>query len=298
MGTSPRIFYASPHPEFCEHLRQTLARAGAEFELHAATDARQIKSVLQGGAIDIIIFHERLQNPGPDQLATALKRAAPNASFLLMTDRPRRLDESSPFDGAFKYPIGPPVLADTLKRAMRSTQSKDTRGLEAEVMIRYSRLAKQNYYEILGVPENASTDRITKAYDHLSLTFHPDRLREHKGTETERKGMELYLKIGEAYRALRNRSARRRYDAALHGGDEMGSPEDFSRVGTHMTTPKTLDELSRNPTAKKALATAQRALVAKDYQMALVQLNFAGQMDPDNPLIAEKIEQVKNLASS
>ena len=44
-----------------------------------------------------------------------------------------------------------------------------------------------NYYQILGVDENASHDEIKKAYRGLSLKFHPDKNPSPEATEKYKK---------------------------------------------------------------------------------------------------------------
>jgi molecular chaperone DnaJ len=60
-----------------------------------------------------------------------------------------------------------------------------------------------NYYEILGVPENASDEEIKKAFRELAKKYHPDRA----GGDAEK-----FKKIVEAYRVLSDQKLRREYD--------------------------------------------------------------------------------------
>ncbi len=70
---------------------------------------------------------------------------------------------------------------------------------------------KENFYKILGVPENATQDEIKKAYRKLALKYHPDRNRNNPDAE------EKFKQITEAYEVLSDPKKRAQYDAMLRG---------------------------------------------------------------------------------
>jgi molecular chaperone DnaJ len=75
-------------------------------------------------------------------------------------------------------------------------------------------MAKRDYYDILGVPKNASEDDIKKAYRRLAAKHHPDR---HQGDETK-KAEEKFKEAKEAYEMLSDAQKRAAYDQFGHAG--------------------------------------------------------------------------------
>ncbi|RLD16928.1 MAG: molecular chaperone DnaJ [Caldiserica bacterium] len=75
---------------------------------------------------------------------------------------------------------------------------------------------KKDYYEILGVPKNATQEEIKKAYRKLALKYHPDRVPPEKKKEAEEK----FKEISEAYAVLSDPEKRRQYDMYGHAGIE------------------------------------------------------------------------------
>jgi molecular chaperone DnaJ len=70
----------------------------------------------------------------------------------------------------------------------------------------------KNYYEILGVDENATADEIKKSYRKLSIKYHPDRNPDDKEAE------EKFKEIAEAYETLSDENKRKQYDIERKGG--------------------------------------------------------------------------------
>ncbi|MFN3621802.1 MAG: molecular chaperone DnaJ, partial [Nitrososphaerales archaeon] len=68
-----------------------------------------------------------------------------------------------------------------------------------------------DYYEILGVPRNATKEEIKAAYRKLALQYHPDR---NKSPEAEEK----FKEISEAYAVLSDDEKRAQYDQFGHMG--------------------------------------------------------------------------------
>ncbi len=75
---------------------------------------------------------------------------------------------------------------------------------------------KKDYYEILGVDEDADQERIKKAYKKLAQKYHPDRSDDPDAEET-------FKEIGEAYAVLSDPEKRQKYDQFRQYGRSPGS---------------------------------------------------------------------------
>jgi len=75
-------------------------------------------------------------------------------------------------------------------------------------------MAKRDFYEILGVPKNASDEDIKKSYRKLAMKFHPDR---NQG-EAAKAAEEKFKEAKEAYEMLSDPQKRTAYDQYGHAG--------------------------------------------------------------------------------
>ena len=75
-------------------------------------------------------------------------------------------------------------------------------------------MAKRDYYEVLGLEKNASSDDVKKAYRRLAMKHHPDR--NPGSTESEEK----FKEASEAYEVLSDDEKRVAYDRFGHAGVE------------------------------------------------------------------------------
>ena len=74
-------------------------------------------------------------------------------------------------------------------------------------------MAKKDYYEILGVPRDATQEEIKKAYKKLALKYHPDR-----NPENKEEAAKKFMEISEAYEVLSDPKKRAIYDKYGHEG--------------------------------------------------------------------------------
>src|SRR5712671_6669485 len=78
-------------------------------------------------------------------------------------------------------------------------------------------MAKQDFYDILGVSKSADADELKRAYRKLAMQFHPDRNPGDQSAEHK------FKDINEAYDVLKDEQKRAAYDRFGHAAFENGS---------------------------------------------------------------------------
>jgi len=85
--------------------------------------------------------------------------------------------------------------------------------------------SKRDYYEVLGVSRDASTDEIKKAYRKAALTNHPDRNPGDDGA------VQRFKEASEAFEVLSDPDKRSRYDRFGHAGVSGNGGPQFGDMG-------------------------------------------------------------------
>ena len=85
---------------------------------------------------------------------------------------------------------------------------------------------KRDYYEVLGVDRDTSSEDIKKAYRKLAVKYHPDKNPGDSGAE------EKFKEVGEAYEVLIDETKRAAYDRFGHAafGPGAGWPVDLAAL--------------------------------------------------------------------
>lgn len=100
----------------------------------------------------------------------------------------------------------------------------------------------KNYYEILGLTDQASIEEIKKSYRKLAMQHHPDRNQGNKKSE------EQFKQINEAYSTLSDESKKKEYDLKRKMGfsHEQGQSSSFSDFNFRHFTQDDNDDIFSN----------------------------------------------------
>jgi curved DNA-binding protein CbpA len=159
-------------------------------------------------------------------------------------------------------------------------------------------LDELTYYELFGIPQDASLDAVRSAFHAFCDTFHPDR---HLArSDEERAALLAIFKRGtEAYLALCDGALRAQYDAQLRAQSQPKPPPRISHSArSHPPSlrapgPPSLEDAARSPSSRPFARRAEELMQAGDLRQAKLQLVMANHLDPGNDALEAALKQLE-----
>lgn len=107
------------------------------------------------------------------------------------------------------------------EQAQTQQKTIEIRQLLNEAKVNLKRSKRKDYYKILGVGKQASTEEIKKAYRKRAMVHHPDR-HSHSSDAEKKEQEKKFKEVGEAYAILSDAQKRMRYDSGKDMDDQFG----------------------------------------------------------------------------
>lgn len=242
----------------------------------------------------LAIVHADLADGQANSLLQELRAHKPALPLLLLV--PGAPPTAGPFTRALRYPIPGPVFRNAINALVKTEEPQEDlerwRAFYNEIRQRLTAAENQSYFQLLGVHDHAPHHLLVRAFDALSVRFHPDRYNQYRdqrwGEALYQKTNELYKRITFAYGILSDRRLRKLYEEALAKGQLHLSSEEVNLTDRG---PRPLEELATTTNGRRFLRLAQIEIAKGNHPAALQNLQFALSMEPDNGAIKEKIAQ-------
>jgi tetratricopeptide (TPR) repeat protein len=146
----------------------------------------------------------------------------------------------------------------------------------------YRRIDWLTHYELLGVPRNATAEKVAEAYFERSRLFHPDLRHRDDLSRFERELAAVFERMKQAYETLSDAEKRALYDQGLDA-----APPSL------LMTESAADPEMRKKLAAQNFRRARQLIEEKDYHPAVEMLREAVRFVPDNPEYRYVLSQVE-----
>jgi curved DNA-binding protein CbpA len=138
--------------------------------------------------------------------------------------------------------------------------SPEMEAMRREIRERAERVGSQNYYQILGVAQDAPTGTIQSAFFQLAKQWHPDRLGPELN-DLRDLAMRVFARMSEAHQVLSNDEQRKEYERLMReGGAAPDEQEMVQRVLRAATAFQKAEVLARRGNLAEAEKYAQIAV--------------------------------------
>jgi curved DNA-binding protein CbpA len=160
------------------------------------------------------------------------------------------------------------------------------------------RLDAFDYFELLGIPTDASAATVKRAFYRESRAYHPDRFFHLADEAFKARVHDVYKRVTEAYFVLRDDTRRRKYLADVTGPDRARKLR-FDEVAEKETQAaaklQAQEQIGTHPKGRQLFQTGVAELERGQLSAAERTLKMALTYEPQNPLYKEKLAQVQDL---
>lgn len=162
----------------------------------------------------------------------------------------------------------------------------------------HSELNALDYYQLLGVKDNAPGSEIKDAYYESAMKYHPDRFLQLRNKHLKGQIYEVYKRLSEAFKVLINPVTRRYYDKQLEAVRAQEGEPNLRFLNFGRRSPGESEALTREALTeegKRFLHYAKLAEAEGRYTSAREYMAQAVEVEPDN---ADLIHRLRDLDSA
>jgi curved DNA-binding protein CbpA len=168
-----------------------------------------------------------------------------------------------------------------------------------EIETLHGLLDEIDYYRLLLVPRTAPLHEIETAFRAQTKALHPDHFFALEQADLKAKAQEIFRRVNEAWRTLKDPALREAYDRELktNGGVRMSAAQ--RELAERAKRQKhDVSEVARTPNGKRHWALALSDLAAKNLKGAVLNGEIALKYEGNNRAIAKWIAKVRAMAQA
>ena len=169
--------------------------------------------------------------------------------------------------------------------------------MRTEIETLHELLDDIDYYRLLLVSRKAALHEIEAAFRAQTKSLHPDHFFALDDAEVKTKAQEIFRRVNEAWRTLKDPALREAYDREIRkkGGVRMSTAQ-REQAERAKRQAHDVGEIARTPNGKRHWAMALNDLAAKNLKGAVLNGEIALKYEPDNRAIAKWLMKVRSMA--
>jgi curved DNA-binding protein CbpA len=161
-----------------------------------------------------------------------------------------------------------------------------------------SDLDRLSYYNLLGVPPDASVEEIRRAFRVQALLLHPDRHFNQPDPALKRRITAIYKRVSEGYRVLNHPKQRPIYDQLLAFGEVRFSKEkaeQLARLAQDQGDDTGQDGAISHPQARQFYGMGKDALRRQQFKEAIAYFQQAQAVAPGVAKIRARLDEAMRM---